>query len=133
LVVIRDTGEENFPGEFIHEPQKVAGRRARKGFHTGHKTKVEACVSLKRFIESGKLKINSKPLISELKNFVARGNSYSAKPGEHDDLVMSMLINIRMIAHISTFEDDVYNVVNNSLGFDVDLNENDFDEPMPIL
>ncbi len=132
LVVIRDTGEENFPGEFIHEPQKVAGKRARKGFHTSHKTKVEACVNLKRFIETDKLKVHSKPLIAEFKNFVARGNSYSAKPGEHDDLVMSMIIAIRMIAHISTFEDDVYNVVNNSLGFDVDMSGDDYDEPMPI-
>jgi hypothetical protein len=132
LVVIRDTGEENFPGEFIHEPQRVAGKRARKGFHTSHKTKVEACVNLKRFVESGKLKVNSKPLVSEFKNFVARGNSYSAKPGEHDDLVMSMLINIRLIMHVSTFEDDVFSVVNNSLGFDMEQSENEYDEPMPF-
>jgi hypothetical protein len=133
LVVIRDTGEENFPGEFIHEPHKVAGTRRRKGFHTSHKTKVEACISLKRFVESDKLKINSKPLISELKNFVARGNSYSAKPGEHDDLVMSMIIVVRMINYISTFEDDVYGVVNSSLGFDEFTPENEYDEPMPIM
>lgn len=133
LVVIRDTGEENFPGEFIHEPNKVAGKRSRKGFHTSHKTKVEACISMKRFVENSKLQINSKPLIGELKNFVARGNSYAAKPGEHDDLVMSMLIVIRMINYISTFEDDVYGVVNSSLGFDDFAPENEYDEPMPFM
>jgi hypothetical protein len=132
LVVIRDTGEENFPGEFIHEPQKIAGKKARKGFHTNHKNKIEACINLKRFVESGRLKLHSKVLISELKNFVARGNSYSAKPGEHDDLVMSMLIAVRLIMHISSFEDDVYNIVNNSLGFDVEAGENDYDQPMPL-
>jgi hypothetical protein len=133
LVVIRDTGEENFPGEFINEPQRIAGKRNRKGFHTSHKTKVEACISLKRLVESDKLRINSKPLVRELKNFVARGNSYSAKPGEHDDLVMSMIIVLRMIGYISTFDDSVYSVVNNSLGFDEFSSNNEYDEPMPIL
>lgn len=133
LVVIRDTGEENFPGEFIHEPQRIAGRRTRKGFHTSHKTKMEGCVNLKRLVESDKLKIFSKPLISELKNFVARGNSYSAKPGEHDDLVMSMLTVIRMTIYISTFEDSVHHVVNNSLGLDEWNSQDDYDEPMPVM
>jgi len=133
LVVIRDTGEENFPGEFIHEPQRIAGRRTRKGFHTSHKTKMEGCVNLKRLVESNKLTILSKPLISELKNFVARGNSYSAKPGEHDDLVMSMLTVVRMTIYISTFEDSVHHVVNNSLGLDEWNSQDDYDEPMPVM
>ena len=42
LVVIRDTGEEQFPGEFLNEPKKVQGKRGRKGFHTGHRSKMEA-------------------------------------------------------------------------------------------
>ena len=36
LVVIRDTGEENFPGNFLHDPIKVQGQRGRKGFHTSN-------------------------------------------------------------------------------------------------
>lgn len=133
LVVIRDTGEENFPGDFLHEPKKVAGNRARKGFHTGHKTKLEACLSLKRFIENDKLKICSKPLIKELKNFIAKGNSFSAQPGEHDDLVMSLVLAIRMINHIATFEDEVYDVINSNLTADMlGEYEDEWDGPMPI-
>ena len=136
LVVIRDTGEENFPGEMLHEPKKVAGKRGRKGFHTSHKSKVEGCLSLKRLIESDKFVLNSKALISELKNFVARGNSFAAKPGEHDDLVMSLMLALRMIEYISTFEDDVYEVINSNLSRDA-INEyadddDDWDGPMPI-
>jgi len=134
LVVIRDTGEENFPGEMLNEPKKVSGKRARKGFYTGHKTKVEACLQLKRFVENEKIKIKSKPLIKELKNFVARGNSFAAKPGEHDDLVMSMLLAIRMVDYVSTFEDDVYEVINSNLaGGDFgEYGEDEWDGPMPV-
>jgi hypothetical protein len=132
LVVIRDTGEETFPGEFVHEPKKVNGKRGRKGFHTGHRSKMEACLHFKRLIESDKLRLNSKPLISEMKNFVARNHSFSAKPGEMDDLVMSMLLNVRVISYISSFDDGIYDVVNNSLGADINNDEYDYDGPLPI-
>jgi hypothetical protein len=135
LVVIRDTGEENFPGEMLHEPRKIQGKKGRKGFHTTHKSKMESCLVLKRLVENDKIHIKSKALISELKNFVARGNSFGGKPGEFDDLVMSLTLGIRMVEFISTFEDDVYNVINSSLGLsDMDwmTGDNDADEPMPI-
>jgi len=133
LVVIRDTGEESFPGEMLHEPKKIQGKKGRKGFHTTHKSKIESCLILKRLIENDKIKIKSKALISELKNFVARGNSFAGKPGEFDDLVMSLTLSIRMIEFISTFEDDVYNVVNSSLGLgDADWITGDEDEDTPL-
>jgi hypothetical protein len=133
LVVIRDTGEENFPGDFLHEPKRIQGYKGRKGFHTNHKSKVEAAIALKRLIEKDKIIINSKMLISELKNFVARGNSYSAKPGQSDDLVMSLLIAVRMISYIGTFEDQVFSAVNNSLSTDEFFQEDEYDSPMPVL
>lgn len=133
LVVIRDTGEEVFPGEMLHEPKKVAGKRGRRGFYTSPKTKLEACLDLKRFIENNKLRINSKVLVSELKNFVAYGNTFRAKPGEHDDCVMSLILAIRMINYIAMFEDTIYDVVNSNLTNGV-LGEYDdeYDAPMPL-
>ena len=77
------------------------------------------------------MKIYSKPLLSEFKNFVARANSFASKPGETDDLVMAMVLNIRMVEYISTFEDDVYNVMNSSLGADL-FDEDDSEGPMPL-
>lgn len=130
LVVIRDTGEERFPGEFLHEPKKIQGKKGRKGFHTGHKTKIEACLQLKRLIEQDILTVKSKMLMSELKNFVAKGNSFSAKPGEHDDLVMSLVLTVRMIEYISTFEDEVYDVMSNNLSGDDP--DDEYDAPLPI-
>lgn len=136
LVVIRDTGEENFPGEFLSEPKKVAGQaRGRKGFHTSNKSKVEACACLKRWVESDKLTLHSKPLIKELKNFIAKGSSYAAQPGEQDDLVMALLVAVRMINFISTFEDDVYTAINSNLANDFldDFAVDEYDLPMPAF
>ena len=134
LVVIRDTGEETFPGDFLHEPKRIQGKKGRKGYHTTHKNKMEACLQLKRLVESDKLKLKSKALVSELKNFVSAGHSFKAKPGATDDLVMALIIAVRMTEYISAFEDDVYNAVNSSLS--VDPNDpdslDDSDYPMPI-
>ena len=131
LVVIRDTGEENFPGEFLHDPKKVAGKRGRKGFHTGHRSKMEACLNFKRLLEQDRIHLKSKALISELKNFVSRGNSFKAKPGEMDDLVMAMMLQVRMINFISTFEDAVYSVVHSGI-VDNDDQIDDDDLPLPV-
>ena len=131
LVVIRDTGEENFPGEFLHDPKKIAGKRGRKGFHTGHRSKMEACLNFKRLLEQDRIHIKSKVLISELKNFVSRGNSFKAKPGEMDDLVMAMMLQVRMINFISTFEDAVYSVVHSGI-VDNDDQIDDDDLPLPV-
>jgi hypothetical protein len=49
------------------------------------------------------MKINSKPLLSELKTFVAHGSSYAAKPGETDDLVMAALLAIRMLMLLQSY------------------------------
>ncbi len=134
LVVIRDTGEETFPGDFLHEPKKIQGKKGRKGFHTTHKSKIEGCLFLKRLVEQDKIKLKSKMLISELKNFVSRANSFAAKPGEYDDLVMSLVIAVRMIQYIGTFEEQIYDQVNSGLGADglIDDDFDDSDGPMPI-
>ena len=109
LIVIEEMGEENIPGTFLSEPAKMGNtRRFRKGFTTSQKTKISACSKLKILVEQDRIKINSSALISELKNFIALGGSYRAKIGEHDDLVLSTLLNIRMGQHISHYDDRIY-------------------------
>ena len=51
--------------------------------------------------------INSNSLISELKNFVAHGTSYAAKPGETDDLVMSTVLAIRMMMLLQNYHTEM--------------------------
>ena len=55
------------------------------------------------------MKIYSKPLITELKTFVAAGASYAAKVGETDDLVMSGLLATRMLMLLQTYHSDLNN------------------------
>ena len=75
----------------------------RKGFNTTHKVKLTACAKFKTLLESKRMKVYSKSLISELKTFVASGGSYQAKIGDTDDLVMASLLVVRMFQHLSDF------------------------------
>lgn len=131
LVVIRDTGEENFPGTMLHDPknrlQGKTGRRA--GFVTTNKSKLESCAKLKFLVESGRLKLNSKGILSELKVFVSRGNTYEARVGQTDDLIMAMILAIRMLDYVSTWDDKSQAAINSNVADDAD---HGFDQPMPI-
>ena len=130
LIVIKNMGEENIPGLFIAEPiRKGHVRKFRKGFNTTHRSKISACSRLKHLIESGKMKINSRPLISELKAFIASGVSFKAKSGETDDLVSAMLLTVRMSAVMADWDNRVFEVMTGKL----DEDDEDFEPPMPIF
>ena len=126
LVAINELGEENIKGTFLTEPRKgAAGIRYRKGFTTTNKSKLSACAKFKSLVETKRLHVASKALISELKTFVAHGTSFAAKIGEHDDLVMSALLAIRMIMMLQQFDS----------GLDAELKDSidTFIEPMPFI
>ena len=109
LVSVKDYGEENIYGMFLSEPiRKGHVRKFRKGFNTTHKTKMSACAKFKFLLEQSKLKIRSKPLISELKAFVAHGTTFGAKTGEHDDLVSATLLNVRMQQILADWDPAIY-------------------------
>ena len=109
LLVIQDFGEDSIPGMLVNEPiRKGHIRKFRKGFNTTHKTKISACARLKSMIERNKMTIHSKPLISELKSYVAAGSSYRAKTGEKDDLVSASLLAMRIIQVLKDWDPKVY-------------------------
>lgn len=125
LTSIKDIGEENIPGLFLSEPiRKGHVRKFRKGFNTTHKTKMSAGVKLKHLIETRKMTIYSKPLISELKTYVATGIGFQAKVGEHDDLVSACLLICRMAAVLADFDPEIYHSISDRL--------EDDQLPMPI-
>ena len=130
LVCIKDIGEENFPGMFISEPMRKGHvRRFRKGFNTTHRSKIEAAARAKYLVESGKMKINSKPLISELKTFIATGISFAAKNGEEDDLVSALLLIVRMAKVLSDWDARVFD----NFSSNESMSDEDFELPMPIF
>ena len=103
LISIAEYGEENIKGYFLSEPGGGGSRRYRKGFNTTNKPKLAACNKLKILIETGRMKVRSASLVSELKTFVAHGVGYAAKPGETDDLVMSTILAVRMMLLLQTY------------------------------
>lgn len=120
LVVIRDIGEDKFGGLFLGETGK-----SRKGFTTTQKEKLAACAKLKNLVETDRIEIHSSALVSELKNFEAKGNSFSAKWGETDDLISALLLIIRMARIVSDWDQTLYNEIKDGLS--------EVDMPLPIV
>jgi len=125
LSAIADIGEENIPGSFLSEPSNAGSRRWRKGFNTTPKSKIAACSKFKLWMETGKIKLCSKSLISELKTFVAHGVSYQGKTGETDDLVMATLLAVRMILHLRMYDSRISN--------NLTMDKEDIIPPMPFV
>lgn len=108
LISIAEWGEENIRGYFLSDPHgPTTGRRHRKGFNTTNRSKIAACAKFKNLVESGRMQIRSRSLVSELKNFVASGTSYAAKLGETDDLVMSCILATRMLQLLQSFHGEL--------------------------
>lgn len=131
LVVIRDTGEENFAGTMLHDPKnRLQGRTGRRaGFVTTNKSKLECCAKLKFLIESNKMKLNSKGLLSELKVFVSRANTFEARIGQTDDLIMALILVVRMLEYISSWDEKSHDAINSNV---LDPNDVGYDQPMPM-
>lgn len=128
LIVIEDTGEDRFPGVFVSEKKrKGQTRRYRKGLTTDNRKKLAACARWKSLIQSGRAVVHSAQLIREMKNFVAKESSFSAKPGEHDDLVMAALLCVRMLEVVIGWGTNVGDLR------EYIPDEELFEEPMPVV
>jgi hypothetical protein len=62
------------------------------GITMTRKVKRIGCSNIKDLIEQNKLKINDSNTIIELSTFESRGSSYEASRGNHDDLVMNLVL-----------------------------------------
>jgi len=107
LISIAEYGEENIQGYFLSESGGTSGRRYRKGFNTTNKPKLAACAKMKNLIETGRMKIHSASLVTELKNFIASGAGYAAKAGETDDLVMATILAVRMMQLLQSYHTEL--------------------------
>jgi hypothetical protein len=62
------------------------------GIEITRKTKRLGCSSIKDILENGKLDIRDENTILEISTFIARGQSYEASDGNHDDLMMNLVM-----------------------------------------
>jgi hypothetical protein len=106
IVSLNEYGESNIPGIFISEAGK-----GRRGFNTTNKSKLASCAKFKTLVESKKMTVNSRSLITELKAFVAHGGSYAAKIGDTDDLIMASLLVTRMLQQLGDYHFDLENQI----------------------
>jgi hypothetical protein len=126
LQAIAEVGEENIVGVFLSEPYRAgSARKFRKGFNTTNSKKIAACAKLKHWVETGKMTVVSKPLVSELKTFIAHGASYAAKTGEKDDLVSATLLAINMAMILKNYDPGLSESLRDDPG--------EIIEPMPFV
>lgn len=90
----------------------------RLGMRTESRVKLRACLVLKQLIESGKMKIVSDTLVKELCSYITQRNTYAAQRGSTDDIISSILIVVRLLEEMSTYDTKAFDVVNtyNELG-----------------
>jgi hypothetical protein len=81
-------------------------------------------------IEEGKMTLNSRSLISELKTYIAAGTSFKAKVGEHDDLVSALLLIIRMSTLLAEWDPAVFEHIKVTSDWETDEN---WEPPLPIF
>ena len=62
------------------------------GIEINRKTKRLGCSSIKDILENNKLTIVDENTILEISTFTARGQSYEASDGNHDDLMMNLVL-----------------------------------------
>jgi len=116
--------------EFISE----TGQK-RRGMTTTGKAKIKACLALKEMVERNTIKLHSPTLIAEMKNFVRKAGSYSAKSSSTDDLISGCLIALRVLQEISSFDQDAYEKLYNPAYYEIGPAE-EYDEsyePDPVV
>ena len=79
--------------DFEYENMHVESASKNKmGIEINRKTKRLGCSGFKDLLESSKLVVYDEQTILEISTFVAHGQSYEASEGNHDDLVMNLVM-----------------------------------------
>ena len=89
--------------EFVSELGKD-----KRGMYTTAKVKMRACVNLKEMLEKGNLHIMSHILLAELKSYARKRGAYEAQLGATDDSISAVLIVIRLVEEIATYDQEAF-------------------------
>ena len=71
------------------------------GIEMNRKVKRLGCSAIKDILETNKIKIVDEKTIMEISTFVAKGQSFEASEGNHDDLMMNLVMFGLSLIHIS--------------------------------
>lgn len=103
----------------------------RRGMTTTNKTKMRACVNFKEMFEKHNMVINSLLLLKELKSFVRKAGSYAAQIGATDDSISAVLIILRVLEEIATYDQEAYDKLHTYEDDDWFAGKNDSEEENP--
>lgn len=117
LRTIEEQGEEKFPGWLVDssevsinvrgEGMGVTKQNRFRGLLTSVSTKKRYCTEFKSLVERNLFVPRSKALASQMKTFIKTGNSYRAKEGAKDDIIMSCVIMCMLIDELRFQEPDL--------------------------
>jgi len=131
IIQMENMSDEDIPGTMIHDK----GRGVR-GLNTSNRSKLASCMELKSMIDivKPKMTIKSKLLITELKFYVRRGASFSARVGATDDLVAGILVMLRVARVAAEYDIEAFEQLYSLNPEDMEY-EDDFDgeEGMPMV
>lgn len=116
--------------EFVSEPGKN-----RAGMYTSGRSKMRACLDLKEMVEKNTIKIVSSMLIKELKEFSRKAGGYEARAGSTDDLVSAMLIIMRILREMASFEQEAFDklhAMDDNEWTEADYQEGGDSDPLPM-
>ena len=115
-------------GELLSESGKK-----RMGFATTGKSKPKHCMNLKNLFEGGKLKVRSNQTVTEMKHFIRRNGSYSARNGSTDDTISAHIILLRILEELVQYEDKAYALMYEDDFVNEFENEESYDLPPAIV
>jgi hypothetical protein len=78
--------------EELHVSENKGGKTKHLGVEVNRKIKRLGCSGFKDVLETGRLEIVDEDTIMEISTFEAKGTSYEASDGNHDDIVMNLVL-----------------------------------------
>lgn len=136
LQTIEYEDETTFPGFLIDSTMTSSNARGAgsgqerpnkwRGLITSVSTKKRYAVEFKNLVEQNLFVVRSKFLASQMKTFVKKGQSYAAKEGSKDDIVMSAVLLCHLIDEVRYHEPDLDDLIRPDLD---DYDPNDMEHP----
>lgn len=136
LQTIEYEDELTFPGFLIDSTMTSSNIRGAgfgqekqnkwRGLITTVPTKKRYAVEFKNLVEQNLFTVRSKFLASQMKTFVRKGQSYAAKEGSKDDIVMSCVLMCHLIDEVRYHEPDLDDLIRPDLD---DYDPEDMEHP----
>ena len=78
------------------------------GMFTTAQTKIRTALKFKELFERGQMTLHSEVLFHEMKNYIRKDGAYAANVGSHDDTISAVLIILRILMEMATYDENAY-------------------------